>query len=172
MVFIYFLNFYLIVIRTDACQYLKPSSYWEVASLTSFWRTPIQAALKNNIFLSHRLYAVIGIFSLLGNIILLIADFTLFWMETSFLIYHISITNEEQSHRDFISDNFIFPGCYISSLFLTSVGIFYLSIILEKKLQSFLFDKFKAKMDKSHESNHHQPIDQLDLCVDEFRDFV
>jgi len=177
LVAIYFLNFYLIVIRIDIlwlCTLCHKQS--DVKTKSSLWisslRTPIQAALKNNIFLSHRLYAVIGIFSLLGNIILLFTDFTLFWMEISFLIYHISISNPDKSHSGFISDNFIFPGCFISFLFATSVGIFFLSIIVEKKLQSFLFDKFKSRMDKSHESIHHQPIQQLDVDIPELRDFV
>ena len=151
---------YCMIYTTDTCLWI------------SILRTPIQAALKNNIFLSHRLYAVIGIFSLLGNIILLFTDFTLFWMEIAFLIYHISISNPDKSHSGFISDNFIFPGCFISFLFATSVGIFFLSIIVEKKLQSFLFDKFKSRMDKSHESSHHQPIQQLDVDIPELRDFV
>ena len=138
----------------------------------SILRTPIQAALKNNIFLSHRLYAVIGIISLLGNIILLFADLTLFWMEISFLICHISISDKDRSHSAFMVDNFIFPGCFISFLFATSVGIFFLSIIVEKKLQSFLFDKFKSRMDKSHDSVHHQPIQQLDVDISDLQDFV
>lgn len=140
--------------------------------LISILRTPIQAALKNNIFLSHRLYAVIGIFSLLGNIILLLTDFTLFWMEISHLIYHISFTDEITSHSEFIFDNFVFPGFFISFLFASSVGIFFLSIIVEKKLQSFLFDKFKSRRTKSHDSVHHQPIQQLDVDIPELRDFV
>ena len=93
-------------------------------------------------------------------------------MEISFLIYHISFTDENTSHSQFIFDNFIFPGCFVAFLFATSVGIFFLSIIVEKKLQSFLFDKFKSRMDKSHDSVHHQPIQQLDVDISDLQDFV
>ena len=171
LVAIYFLNFYLIVIRIDVL-FISSILIYKLCLWISILRTPIQAALKNNIFLSHRLYAVIGIFSLLGNIILLFTDFTLFWMEISHLIYHISVSDEDKSHSAFMFDNFIFPGCFISFLFATSVGIFFLSIIVEKKLQSFLFDKFKSRVDKSHDSVHHQPIQQLDVDISEIQDFV
>ena len=118
----------------------------------SILRTPIQAALKTNIFLSHRLYAVIGIFSLLGNIILLFTDFTLFWTALSFIIFQV-----------YDNSIIIWPlVSYLIAILLISVGIYFLSVIVEKKLQSFLFDKFKSRMDKTHESAHHQPIQQLD----------
>ena len=129
------------------CYLVTPIHTW-----ISIIRTPIQAALKTNIFLSHRLYAVIGIFSLLGNIILLFTDFILFWTALSFIIYQV------YWYHDSI-------GWLVSFLFvilLISVGIYFLSVIVEKKLQSFLFEKFKSRMDKTHESAHHQPIQQLD----------
>lgn len=121
------------------------------------------------------MYVVLGIFSLVGNIILLVADITLFWMELSFFLFHIDYifdirADVDYSHSDFIFINFIVPALFVSFLLITTIGIFFLSIIVEKKLQSYLFQKFKSKIDKSLEAV--EPVEQPGFDIQDFSELV
>ena len=68
-------------------------------------RKPIQEIFGESVFLRYRIYIVLGIGSVLTNIFLAFADLVLFWMEISFLVYHVSVTSDMK----WITANFIFP---------------------------------------------------------------
>ena len=65
----------------------------------------IQAVFGDSFFLKHRIYIVLGIGSVFSNICLVFADFILFWMEISFLVYHVA----ETSDMNYKTANFVFP---------------------------------------------------------------
>ena len=157
---------------------------------------PIQAVFGDSFFLKHRIYIALGIGSVLANICLVFADLILFWMEIAFLIYHVSSTSNMnfitanfvfpvrlwlsklkiQDHTEnvvwlqakiCIRINFKTIRSFVSGLILFSILIFYLSERIEKRTQLFLFQKFRARFDKSIKLfNDHAPVQQ------EFLDYV
>ena len=124
-------------------------------------RNPIQDTIRNDKRFSQNLFTCVGIFCMFGNAVLVLIYVCFLFAQ---VIIHILTLKYYISLDEF---NKLSPWVWIKEVVTIilfcgfTVFCYFLSLYLEKQLLTFLYQKFKSRMVKSHESEQHRPVQRV-----------